>query len=139
MLNDHDETEWTRAADPVRVGRDGVSICRLALLFRNGTMTYRQLDGLRDHLRESRGSLVLDFTGVEHVTSAGIGMLAALYTAAREHGRSIVLAAPGPRVAAILRVARFTTLIETRDRVEDAVRAALRDAAGPAGSAEAAA
>lgn len=60
---------------------------------------------------------------IVHITSGGVGMLAALYTAARDAGRSLVLAQPGPRLSAILRVSGLLPIIPAYDSVEEASRA----------------
>ena len=48
-------------------------------------------------------------------------MLAALYIAARDAGRLLVLAQPGPRLTAILRVSGLLPIIPAYDSIEEAL------------------
>ncbi|MBZ0267832.1 STAS domain-containing protein [bacterium] len=100
---------------------EGVRIHRLGGIFTNEPRTYEFLEDLRADLKESADTVVLDLGDVVHLTSGGIGVLAALYSAARDAGRSFRLAAPGPRTMATLRVSRLLPIIPTFDSVEDAL------------------
>lgn len=89
---------------------------------------------LAPHLERSAkegASLVLDLSGLEYVSSAGLRcfMLAAKQAKA-QHSR-IVIAAMQPVVAEIFQIARFNLVFEAYPRVRDAL-AALSPAAAAA-------
>ena len=69
--------------------------------------------------------LILDLEDVPSIDAAGLGALVAAYGAAKRNGGSLRLGNPGKRVKTLLAVCRLTTILETFDSVEDAVKDGL--------------
>ena len=124
MPNSKDRNGTTRfTVRPVEPSPPGVRIHRLRGPFRDNSRAYEFLKHFRDDLEGSEDAVILDLSEIVHITSGGVGMLAALYIAARDAGRSLVLAQPGPQLSAILRVSGLLPIIPAYDSIEEAVRA----------------
>ncbi len=75
-----------------------------------------------------KGPIVLDFSGVEYISSVGLRVLMVASKQMRGHGARLVLAAPQPVVAEIFKISRFDRVLE----VAPSVRRALEWLSGPA-------
>ncbi len=75
-----------------------------------------------------KGPIVIDFTGVEYISSVGLRVLMTAGKQMRASGARIVLAAPQPVVAEILKISRFDRVLE----IAPTVRKALEWLSGPA-------
>jgi anti-sigma B factor antagonist len=64
--------------------------------------------------------IVLDFGGVTHIDSTGLGVLVGLYASARKAGGGIKLANLNPRLRDVLGITRLLTIFEVFDSAEDA-------------------
>ena len=72
-------------------------------------------------LLADRGSrLVIDLSGARRITSAGIGALVTLVARANTNGSRVILAAPTPFVAGVLKTTRLDTFFEIAETVEQA-------------------
>ena len=83
-----------------------------------GKEGYAFLDDLRAQLRERPGAVIINLSRVEHVTSAGVGVLAAAYTSAVNAGARLILAAIPKQAEAVLGILRLLSVIE-HDATED--------------------
>ncbi len=90
--------------------------------------------GIQPHL-ESAGSegrgIVLDLSGLEYVSSAGLRCFMLAAREARNHGGEVVLAALRPVVAEIFHISRFNMLFQ----IHPSVREALASISPPAAAA----
>jgi anti-sigma B factor antagonist len=80
--------------------------------------------GLEPHLEEATASgyrMVLDLSGLEYVSSAGLRCFMLAAKQAASHGSKIVLAALRPVVAEIFQISRFDMLFEIYPSVRDAL------------------
>ena len=68
-----------------------------------------------------RGGVVLDFGGVEYISSVGLRVLMIAAKQMKGHGARLVLAAPQPVVAEILSISRFDRVVETAPTVRRAL------------------
>ena len=102
----------------------GVQVHVLQGIFTDCPAAYDFLTELRAELAEPGGDVVLDVTDVAHMTSGGVGMLAALVSAARDSGRTLHVAGARSRLTAILQVTRLLPIIPVHDTLEQALRAA---------------
>ncbi len=64
--------------------------------------------------------VVLDFGGITHIDSTGLGVLVGLYASARKAGGAIKLANLNPRLRDLLGITRLLTIFEVFDSAEDA-------------------
>jgi len=69
--------------------------------------------------------LVLDLSGLDFISSVGLGGIIAAHLRCRYHSGSIVLAAPTPEILELLKVTNLTRLFP----IHDSVDAALADLA----------
>jgi len=88
----------------------------------------RDLAAELDACSRDGASLVLDMSGLEYVSSAGLRclMIAARQAAARQ--RSVVAAAPQPVVAEILQISRFNLVLPVYGTTREAVASVSPDA-----------
>ena len=79
-----------------------------------------------------RGSrrIVLDMSGVDHIDSAGIGMVALATGKLREAGGKLAVVAPGGRVLQLLNQTKMTTIV---NMPELRLPCSARDEAAPQG------
>jgi anti-anti-sigma factor len=75
-----------------------------------------------------KNALILDFAGVDYISSVGLRVLMMAAKQMRGHGTRIVVAAPQPIVSEILVISRFNRVIE----IEPSVRRALEGLSAPA-------
>ncbi|MDH3319201.1 MAG: STAS domain-containing protein [Betaproteobacteria bacterium] len=89
---------------------------------------------LAPHLQRSakdRASIVLDLSGLEYVSSAGLRCFMLAAKQAKAQNSRVVIAAMQPVVAEIFQIARFNLVFEAFPKVRDAL-AALSPAAAAA-------
>jgi anti-anti-sigma factor len=88
--------------------------------------------GLQPHLeggaRDGRG-IVLDLSGLEYISSAGLRCFMLAAREARNQGGKVVLAALRPVVSEIFQISRFNMLFEIHASVRDALAAMSPSAA----------
>jgi anti-anti-sigma factor len=77
-----------------------------------GKEGYAFLDELRAQIRERPGGVVINLSRVEHITSAGVGVLAAAYTSAVNAGARMMLASVPKQVEAVLSIVNLLSVIE---------------------------
>lgn len=81
-----------------------------------GPLTISTLYEFQSIVRASAGSMVLDFTQVPYVDSAGVGALVGAYVRRNKEGHTLTLAGVNERVRAILgstRVEQFFTYADS--------------------------
>jgi anti-sigma B factor antagonist len=87
---------------------------------------------LRDTVKKliaEKHNIVLNLSGVNYIDSGGLGTLVALYTTARNAGRSVKLANLTQRVGDLLQVTKLVTIFEVYDSEQKAVDSFRRGAA----------
>jgi len=89
----------------------GVRIYRLRGVLTDSDESYAFLARARDDMRTDPRPLLLDLGAVEHVTSAGVGIVLAVYKSAAGAGRAIALAALSRRNEMILEIAQVPRFI----------------------------
>jgi len=72
-------------------------------------------------LLSSRRHVILEFSGVKAIDSAGIGELVLVQMQAQAFGCAISLAAPRPRVQSLLELTNVASLFEIHPTVESAL------------------
>jgi anti-anti-sigma factor len=98
-----------------------VTIWRLSGLLTSGKEGYAFLDDLREALRERPGPVLINLERVEHVTSAGVGVLAAAYTSAANAKTRLMLAAIPRQAHTVLSILNLLAIIEHAETEEEAV------------------
>jgi anti-sigma B factor antagonist len=69
----------------------------------------------------AKHAVILDFTGVEYISSVGLRVLMVAAKQMKGHGARIVIAAPQPVVAEILAISRFDRVLEIAPSVRKAL------------------
>jgi len=71
-------------------------------------------DSLKFALRqaiEAHAQVAVDCSGIDYISSAGVGALVEGAVAARRAGRRFTLCAPSPRVQQVLKISRLDTVL----------------------------
>ncbi len=76
---------------------------------------------VEEELRAGRSRLVVDCTGLDYISSAGLGVFMTFIDEARGAGGDIKLASIQPKVYQIFDVLGFPALFDIQPAVEDAV------------------
>jgi len=93
--------------------KDGQRILRLT-----GPITISNLFDLQARVRaDTSHQLILDFTGVPYIDSAGIGALVGAYVNHQKEGRSLALVGVNDRVRTALQVTRVEQFFRFYDSV----------------------
>lgn len=105
--------------EPLRIEDLGIhnDIHSLRLI---GPLTISTLYEFQSLVRTSAGSMVLDFTQVPYVDSAGVGALVGAYVRHNKDGHTLTLAGVNNRVRAILgstRVEQFFTYADSLPQI----------------------
>jgi anti-sigma B factor antagonist len=77
---------------------------------------------LHSLIEDPSNRTVIDLSRVPRVTSSGLGLLVTLVARANTKGAKVVLAAPTPFVAQILKVTRLDNYFGVVPTVDDAIR-----------------
>jgi anti-anti-sigma factor len=75
---------------------------------------------IEDLVRRGARRIVLDMSGIEHIDSAGIGMVALAAGRLREAGGKLAVVAPEGRVLQVLRTTQIDTIVTVRPAVAEA-------------------
>lgn len=113
------EMEWQAAVD----AGTGIRVYRLAGVLTDSRDAATLIDLVRSELQSDPRSILLDLTGVELLTSAGVGMVAAIYTSAHNAVRPLAIAGLNPRTRQILQVVRMLQFIRAFDDAPKALAA----------------
>ncbi len=84
---------------------------RLSGVLTGSKESYEFLEALRARLRSEPRPVILDLERVEHITSAGVGIVAAAYTSAKNTGVALVLTGLPAQVETVLKLVNFLTVI----------------------------
>ncbi len=91
-----------------------------------GSLNIHTIFGFQEAARANTSpKLVIDFTGVSYVDSAGLGALVGAYVAAQRHNRKLAVAGMNTQVKALVDMTQVGQLIKAYPQVADA-EAALK-------------
>jgi anti-anti-sigma factor len=89
----------------------------------------RDLAAQLDACAQERSALVLDMSGLEYVSSAGLRCLMIAAKQATSHSSRIVVASPQPIVAEILQISRFNLVLPVFGTTREALASVSPQAA----------
>ena len=95
----------------------------------NCEMFQRDLATELEACEKEHGSLVLDMSGVDYVSSAGLRCLMIAAKQAKAHAGRIVIAAPQAVVAEILQISRFNLVLPVFGTTREAIASVSPQAA----------
>ncbi len=99
----------------------GTAIFRLDGRLRGRPECFEFQEAVRQQVSGSSKGIILDMSGVSHVDSTGVGILAALYTSTKSGSSDLVLAGLTPKVQKILDVLWFLRILKHEETVEAAL------------------
>lgn len=109
---------------------DAVVLSPAGRLDHDSSESFRaDLEPLVDGTAREGRSIVLDLSGLEYVSSAGLRCFVLAAKQARAQGRKLVVAAMRPLVAEIFEISRFNLLFEIHPGVREALAAVSPQAA----------
>lgn len=90
----------------------------------NGDIELHNAPRLREELRSicetEKVRCVIDMSGVPFIDSTGVGVLVGALKRAREHGGTLTLACPQPRVRRVFEITGLLTALPIFDSLEEA-------------------
>jgi len=117
-------THWDKlTVERIERPEAGVSIYRMSGLLSNTPESYAFLDDFSRRVRKGEHRVVLNIENVEHVTSAGVGILAACYTSLTNAGGKMALAVVPHRARVILSILKMLEFLGDHASEEEAVQA----------------
>jgi anti-sigma B factor antagonist len=89
-----------------------------------GPLNLHTVFGFQTAVRaETSPGVIIDFTGVPFIDSAGLGALVGAYVAAQKVQRKMVVAGLGTQVKALIEMTKVSQLIKSYDTVAEAEEA----------------
>jgi anti-sigma B factor antagonist len=99
--------------------REGQKILRL-----KGPLNMQTVFGFQAAVRaENSPVVIVDFTGVPFIDSAGLGALVGAYVATQKVQRKLVIAGMGTQVRALIEMTKVSQLLQSYDTVSEAEEA----------------
>jgi anti-sigma B factor antagonist len=93
----------------------------LRILHLKGSLNIHTVFTLQDALREEKSpALILDFSGVPYIDSAGLGALVAAHISAQKAMRKLAFAAMNTQVEALIDMTHVSQLLRTYSTIKDA-------------------
>lgn len=86
-----------------------------------GTCCYDFLETVRDNIKKGQNQPILDLTEVTLANSTGLGVLASIFTAAKDAGGMMHLVSVNDRVKSVLKVINLWYVVSPCDSVEEAL------------------
>ncbi len=86
-----------------------------------GSNCYEFLDIVRDNVEEGQIHPILDMTKVRFANSTGVGVLASVFTAAKDANGAMHLVGVNGRVESILKVIKLWYVVFVHDTIEEAM------------------
>lgn len=110
--------------------RNGVTVFKLFGYLKGRPDSYRFLGRVREELeKQDRTKVAIDLGGVKKIDSAGVGILAAIVTAAEGAGASLVFSNIAERVEKPIVIVRLMRVLNVVPTLDDAVRSLVGQAA----------
>jgi len=102
---------------------DGPSAGQRILRLR-GPLTIHTIFDFQNAIRAERSpSVIVDFSGVPYMDSAGLGAIVGAYVSAQRAQRKVAFTGMNERLRALLSMTHVTQLVQPYETVEDAERA----------------
>jgi len=100
---------------------DGVSIVTLSgrIVFGEGSNALRST--VKNLIAEGKQKIVLNMSSIEHIDSAGLGMLVAAHISVKAYGAALCLCGLGDRSQELLQLTRLSTVFQVRSTEAGAI------------------
>ena len=107
----------------------GVTVLDLRGQIRLGEGTGVLREKIKHLMETGHSRIILALAGVSYIDSVGLSTLVACYTSARNQGGDLKLLRLTKSVRDVLQITRLSTVFETYDHLEDALRSFKPDLA----------
>lgn len=97
-------------------------IWRLSGKMVGGTCCYEFLETVRENIEKGQIHPILNLGKVKLANSTGVGVIASIFSAARDAGGSLSLVSVNDRVKAVLTVINLWTMVSGFDSEEEALK-----------------
>ncbi len=109
------------SAEAIDADQPNVQIWRLKGKMMGGTCCYDFLGTVRDNVEKGQIQPILDMTQVRFANSTGVGVLASIFTAAKDAGGAIHLVGVNDRVQSVLKVINLWYVVSTFETMDEAL------------------
>ena len=109
------------SADILSDDHSSAQVWRLSGKMMGGTCCYDFLETVRDNIMKGQIHPILDLESVKFANSTGLGVLASIFTAAKDAGGGMLLVAVNDRVQSVLKVINLWYVVSAFDSVEEAL------------------
>ena len=109
------------SAEAVDADQPNVQIWRLKGKMMGGTCCYDFLETVRDNVEKGQNQPILDMSAVRFANSTGVGVLASIFTSAKDADGVMHLVGVNDRVQSVLKVINLWYVVSTFDTMEEAL------------------
>ena len=109
------------SAEMTTTTESNAQIWRLSGKMVGGSCCYDFLEIVRDNVKNGQTNPILDLADVTMANSTGLGVLASIFTAAKDAGGAMLLVGVNDRIKSVLKVINLWYVITTFDTREDAL------------------
>ena len=106
-----------------RLVEPDISVVELSGRLALGRESQRIESLVEELVRKGSKRVIVDMSGVDHIDSAGIGMVALASGKLKESGGKLAIVAPEGRVLNLLTMTQMTTIVKVCPTVEEAIEA----------------
>jgi anti-sigma B factor antagonist len=99
----------------------GVQIWNMTGKMASGSCCYEFLDSVRENVAKGQNQPILDMSGVRFANSTGVGVLASIFTSAKDAEGAIHLVGVNERVQSVLKVINLWFVVSTYDTMDEAL------------------
>jgi len=100
----------------------GIEVIEFVKKLEGGPGASEFQDMIASKIEENKNQFVVDLHNVKYVNSTGIGILIRAYTALKNSGGDMKLAAVTDKVTGVLSITKLDTIFKFYDTVNDAVK-----------------
>jgi anti-anti-sigma factor len=111
----------TFSAEMDKVHESPAQVWRLSGKMVGGTCCYDFLETVRDNVAKGQIHPILDMRAVKLANSTGVGVLASIFSAARDAGGSLSLVGVNDRVRSVLKIINLWCMVATFDSETEAL------------------
>jgi len=109
------------SAEAIDSDQSNVQVWRLTGKMMGGTCCYDFLETVRDNVAKGESQAVLEMSGVRFANSTGVGVLASIFTAAKDADGAMHLVGVNDRVQSVLKVINLWYVVSTFDTMDEAL------------------
>jgi anti-sigma B factor antagonist len=109
------------SAEAVAADQPNIQIWRLKGKMMGSTCCYDFLEAVRDNIENGQIQAILDMSDVRFANSTGVGVLASIFTAAKDADGVMHLVGVNERVQSVLKVINLWYVVSTHETMDGAL------------------